>query len=831
MHRLLFETTARRARPRRLAWLLTAALLAVATALSPARGADDPAVIDSCVYADDAAAAAAWQPMFGSPPAATATTDGVKALRMRCPFSTTRIERASWDRSVRLDLTASRALRFRFLCRDVAPISYFMVYLQSGDGWYTKEFYPETTGWNTITIEKAGMGIEGAPAGWGKIRTIRVSAWRGGNTDTEFALSDLRKVGQLGVDTLVALVRADSVVRERPEERRSVEQFTRTVADTLEKAGIGYATLSDADLSADTLRLARLVILPYNPTMPDRALDLLIARIHSGGRLIAFYGMPGRLRPVVRIDAAGYRKPDSPGEFSEMRFIAGAVPGAPAVVGQKSWNINEPKPVPGASKMVAEWYDKDGRATGHAAVVASSNAIEVSHVLLPDDPSNKRLMLMAMAGQLVPQTARLVSNESLARLGQFAGFHGFDDAMSRIAEVGNGRTSPDVRSALTEVKRHRDTAVALIASGRFTEASGRVSEAERRLLDAFCLAQQPLAGEFRAFWCHSAFGVDGMSWDAAAQRLADNGFTAVLPNMLWGGVAYYDSKVLPVAPEVATRGDQIAQCVAACKKHGLQVHVWKVNWNLGNAPESFVQRLRREHRLQSGTRGEELRWLCPSNPVNQQLEIDAMVEVAQRYDVDGIHFDYIRYPDGDHCFCSGCKERFQKAIGADVARWPRDVLDGGPHRRAFLDWRQGNITTVVQGVSAQVRPLKPKLRLSAAVFRNWPVDRDGVGQDWKLWCDRGYLDFVCPMDYTASNAQFDNWVKHQKEWAGKAACYPGIGSFIMPPDRVIEQILTTRRHSTHGFTVFNYDAGAARTLLPLLGEGITRKPSVDSPAR
>mgnify|MGYP000700577408 CR=1 FL=1 len=34
------------------------------------------------------------------------------------------------------------------------------------------------------------------------------------------------------------------------------------------------------------------------------------------------------------------------------------------------------------------------------------------------------------------------------------------------------------------------------------------------------------------------------------------------------------------------------------------------------------------------------------------------------------------------------------------------------------------------------------------------VDRDTIGQDWKLWCDRGYLDFVCPMDYTASSAQF-----------------------------------------------------------------------------
>ncbi len=35
--------------------------------------------------------------------------------------------------------------------------------------------------------------------------------------------------------------------------------------------------------------------------------------------------------------------------------------------------------------------------------------------------------------------------------------------------------------------------------------------------------------EHRAFWCHSAFGVDGMTWDQAIKNLADNGFNAILP--------------------------------------------------------------------------------------------------------------------------------------------------------------------------------------------------------------------------------------------------------------------------------------------------------------
>jgi uncharacterized lipoprotein YddW (UPF0748 family) len=119
------------------------------------------------------------------------------------------------------------------------------------------------------------------------------------------------------------------------------------------------------------------------------------------------------------------------------------------------------------------------------------------------------------------------------------------------------------------------------------------------------------------------------------------------------------------------------------------------------------------------------------------------------------------------------------------------------------------------------------MKISAAVFRNWAVDRDGVGQDWKLWCERRYLDFVCPMDYTESETQFDLWIASQKLWAGKTPVYPGIGasssSSMLGVDRVIGQIQVTRNHKTGGFIVFNYGATEAAELLPMLGSGITKR--------
>ena len=42
-----------------------------------------------------------------------------------------------------------------------------------------------------------------------------------------------------------------------------------------------------------------------------------------------------------------------------------------------------------------------------------------------------------------------------------------------------------------------------------------------------------------------------------------------------------------------------------------------------------------------------------------------MLEVARKYPVDGLHFDYIRYPGRDKCYCDGCRERFE----AEIARY------------------------------------------------------------------------------------------------------------------------------------------------------------------
>ncbi len=772
----------------------------------------------------NAEALSPWRPMGDTAPAEAVQLEGTHAFRMPCNFAGTDIERAAWDCDLPIDLSQAHGLQFQFHCADPEPVSGFTVYLRSGKGWYSTHFYaPAPMQWDTVRVEKAVASAEGVPNGWGKIDRIRVCAWRGADVDTEFHIAH---VGIMPAAGEVVLLRGEWAARQVAGEARSVQDYAQVTAQHLNDLGIPYVPVADLDLTAKQLEGKRLVILPYNPALPAAARDALDKHLQGGGAVLACYTVvESGLASALGLASGRHTVSKNPGEFASMHRTETAPKGYPAEVRQRSWNIRSTKPLEGRGQVAAYWHSEDGTPTEHPAVIVTDRGAFISHVLMRDDPAGKRHLLLSLIGHFLPSAWNQAVEKQLGRVGE-VGPH------ANLAEAEKGIRAAAKTAKATELldealALHR-TATEHAEAGEHTDALEAAAKAGERLLDAYCAVQQPLAGEHRAFWCHDARGVSGKTWDDAIRILAENGFTAILPNMLWGGAAYYKSEVLPVAPAVAGEGDQVALCLAACKKYGIECHVWKVNWNMGGkAPAAFKDKMAKDGRTQALYDGEKKTdWLCPSHPQNQQLEIDAMVEVATQYDVDGVHFDYIRYPSRNGCFCAGCRSRFEKMLGKPVPNWPKGVRDDSAIEAEWNAFRRSHITHVVAEVSKQLRETRPDVEISAAVFRNWPADRDEIGQDWGLWCEKGYLDFVCPMDYVHNNAQFETMVQRQQQWVGDVPCYPGIGLSVWPgADRMpklIDQIKITRRLSTGGFTIFNYSVQEAAEILPRCGLGITR---------
>jgi uncharacterized lipoprotein YddW (UPF0748 family) len=311
--------------------------------------------------------------------------------------------------------------------------------------------------------------------------------------------------------------------------------------------------------------------------------------------------------------------------------------------------------------------------------------------------------------------------------------------------------------------------------------------------------------------------------------MAEHGMTAILPNMLWAGLAHYPSDVLPRSTSFRRHGDQVAQCLSAARQYGLQMHVWMVCWNLQGAPEEFVQRMQREGRVQVDRKGKPKPWLNPAHPANQTLALNALREVVERYKVDGVHLDYIRYPGSEVCYAPATRKAFEAWLGRKATGWPGAVDKGGSLRSAYERFRADQITLFVRAVHKQVRPVRPGLKVSAAVFRNYPDCIRSVGQDWGKWLQEGYVDFVAPMNYTTDARAFTSWTRQQLALPqARGRVYPGLGISAneseQSADQVIGQIAAARDLGAPGFVLFDMSQTLRDEILPVLSLGMTGPP-------
>ena len=311
------------------------------------------------------------------------------------------------------------------------------------------------------------------------------------------------------------------------------------------------------------------------------------------------------------------------------------------------------------------------------------------------------------------------------------------------------------------------------------------------------------AGELRGCYCHRATGPypDKPGWDEAVRRMKDWGFNALFPNLAWSGTIF-----------------PTEDCLAACRKYGIQCHIWKPCFKAhrefkGTFPGRAAVNLKGET---------QPLLMCPSDPHNLEAEITDFVKLA-KMGPDGIHLDYVRYGGDSVCFCAGCRAAFEKRIGHPVARWPEDVRDvpnSGLCDKTELQcqwtkFRQDNVTALVRGVSERVRREAPGVKISAAVFQHFVDARHFVAQDWVPWCREGLFDFICPMNYTHSPAKEVQNLRLQTEAVGDSTFLcPGLGLHSMkgrPDERarlLAELIGKTRTAKTRGFIVFTYEAWA-----------------------
>jgi len=323
----------------------------------------------------------------------------------------------------------------------------------------------------------------------------------------------------------------------------------------------------------------------------------------------------------------------------------------------------------------------------------------------------------------------------------------------------------------------------------------------------------------------------GVNWDSTMAALKEAGFNMVFPNMCSGGAASYPSDILPMT----SQRDELKLCIEAAHKYGIEVHVWRINWYMSGCPDSFTQVMEKAGRIQysyEGKRAYELGWelnrdwLCPSHPENRKLEKEAMLELVKKYDVDGVHFDYMRYGDEPLCYCQNCRLNFEKETGLKITKWPDEVWKEGQYREAYLDWRRQLMHSSAREIARAVHVYDPYVCVSLAARTSveWAYNSDA--QVWWEWIKEGILDFVCPMNYTTDPDRFVEVMKsHLPLVRGEVPYYSGIGMYEMKAfPQLKKNIELGRELGQDGFVTFEL-----RSLKPVLGQAkaeLTNRPAL-----
>ena len=208
----------------------------------------------------------------------------------------------------------------------------------------------------------------------------------------------------------------------------------------------------------------------------------------------------------------------------------------------------------------------------------------------------------------------------------------------------------------------------------------------------------PAKGEVHAVWNHSGTGAYPGDWDRSAKVLADNGFNMILPNMLWGGLAHYASDVLPRSDTFQQYGDQIEQCCAAAKKHGIEVHVWKVNYNLSTAPKEFVEKLRREGpHAGDRPRASRATGSARRTPRTRSSNWTACWRSRGSIRSTACTSTTSAIPAASTATATAAGSGSRPQTGRKVADWPKDCYSGA-RKDEYSDWRCRQITALVAAV-------------------------------------------------------------------------------------------------------------------------------------
>ncbi len=228
--------------------------------------------------------------------------------------------------------------------------------------------------------------------------------------------------------------------------------------------------------------------------------------------------------------------------------------------------------------------------------------------------------------------------------------------------------------------------------------------------------------------------------------------------------AWFPSKVGDSAPYEAARKtlgeDPLAFLIKEAHGAGIEVHAWLNMLSLSAnekapllkkyGPEILTKNLEEKKTLEDYKIDSQY-FLEPGDTRVRKELVAVVEEILRAYPkLDGLQFDYIRYPDSHprYGYTPINMDRFKRSTGL------KKIKEGS---RAWNDWKRAQVTELLKLLVKKARALRPHIQVSATGCMSYARALHEAFQDWPSWVNTGLVDFVTVMNYSADPEEYARW--------------------------------------------------------------------------
>lgn len=188
-------------------------------------------------------------------------------------------------------------------------------------------------------------------------------------------------------------------------------------------------------------------------------------------------------------------------------------------------------------------------------------------------------------------------------------------------------------------------------------------------------------------------------------------------------------------------------------------------------------------------------FLDPGITEVQNYTESVIMDIAANYDVDGIHLDYIRYPDSYFGYNLLARKKYISAIKE-------------PSGENWSKWKEEQITAFVRKIHNNLKKTAPTLQLTAAVIPDINKAVKRYSQNWLNWLETGIIDQVYLMEYTTSTTTLESNLNFASQFKQNNNIIVGLRAwstqFTYPSKKINEKIKLVNASNFAGYALYSY---------------------------